>query len=131
MSLNNHGLPSRVPVIAEMGRMLADSQVPEADKQLALELLVQDHADLDEVEVQSALWAIGQMGTSAAACDALLACAPAWLAHADAAPLFLDAYSAVGGSPLRPVAAAAFAQLQVWAGTDAELAARLQRTARP
>ena len=50
MSLNHHGLPSRVPVLAEMGRMFADPQLPLPEKQAALDLLVQDHADLDEVE---------------------------------------------------------------------------------
>ena len=125
MSLNHHGLPSRVPVLAEMGRMFADPQLPLPEKQAALDLLVQDHADLDEVESQAALWAIAQLGRSEAACAALLACADTWLHSAELASSFLDGYSQVCGNSIVPAAAPAFAQLQQLAQYDAELAARL------
>ena len=97
MSVNNHGLPSRVPAIAEIGRLLGDPAVDDADKCAALQLLVQDHADLDEVEAQSALWAIAQMGNHEQAQQALLACAPQWLHMHDAALPFMDCYQALFG----------------------------------
>ena len=127
MSLNHHGLPSRVPVRAEMGRMFADPQLPLPEKQAALDLLVQDHADLDEVEVHAALWAIGQFGSSDSACAGLLACSGAWLSSVDTAQLWLDTYQTVYGTGMAPGASAAFAQLQLLAQTDADLAARLRR----
>ena len=77
MSTNNHGLPSRVPVIAEMGRLFADPQVPGTDKREALEVLLQDHGDLDDVEAQAALWAINQLSDPALAREAWLGCATA------------------------------------------------------
>ena len=126
MSLNHHGLPSRVPVLAEMGRMFADPQLPLPEKQAALDLLVQDHADLDEVEVHAALWAIGQFGSSDSACAGLLACSGAWLSSVDTAQLWLDTYQTVYGTGMAPGASAAFAQLQLLAQTDADLAARLR-----
>ena len=61
MSINSHGMPSRVRAIAEIGRLLGDPRVAEADKRAALDVLVQDHADLDEVEAMSALWALAQV----------------------------------------------------------------------
>ena len=127
MSLNHHGLPSRVPVLAEMGRMFADPQLPLPEKQAALDLLVQDHADLDEVEVHAALWAIGQFGSSDSACAGLLDCSGAWLSSVDTAQLWLDTYQTVYGTGMAPGASAAFAQLQLLAQTDADLAARLRR----
>ena len=126
MSLNHHGLPSRVPVLAEMGRMFADPQLPLPEKQAALDLLVQDHADLDEVETHAALWAISQWGRHDTARAALLACADAWLTSADTAQLFLDGYSLVAGTQITPDASAAFAQLQLLAVHDTDLAARLR-----
>ncbi len=126
MSLNHHGLPSRVPVIAELGRVFGDPHTPEADKLPALELLVQDHADLDEVEAHSALWAISQLSRCDAARDALLSCADIWLTHADTAPLWLDCYSVVCGMRIVPGAAHIFARLHRLAQRDTELAARLQ-----
>ena len=131
MSLNNHGLPSRVPIIAELGRLFADPAVPDADKQQALDLLVQDHVDLDDVEAQSALWAISQLGRSEMGCHALLDCAPAWLALADTAQPFLDAYLQTCGSQVTVAAKTAFAQLHTLARHDAELAARLPDFAGP
>lgn len=92
MSTNNHGLPSRVPVIAEMGRLFADPQLPTADKRDALTLLLQDHGDLDEVEAQAALWAINQLDDPELARDAWLGCATAWLLHDDLRADLLDAY---------------------------------------
>ena len=127
MSVNNHGLPSRVPAIAEIGRLLGDPAVDDADKCAALQLLVQDHADLDEVEVHAALWAIGQFGSSDSACAGLLACSGAWLSSVDPAQLWLDTYQTVYGTGMAPGASAAFAQLQLLAQTDADLAARLRR----
>lgn len=127
MSLNHHGLPSRVPVLAEMGRMFADPLLPLPEKQAALDLLVQDHADLDEVEVHAALWAISQFGSSDSACTGLLACSVTWLTNADTAQLWLDTYQTVYGMDVAPSAGAAFAQLQVLAQADADLAARLHR----
>ena len=126
MSHNQHGLPSRVPVIAEMGRMLADPAVPDTDKQLAIAVLVQDHADLDEVETHAALWAISQWGHHDTARAALLACANAWLTSADTAQLFLDGYCVVAGTQITPDASAAFAQLQILAMHDTDLATRLR-----
>ena len=131
MSHNQHGLPSRVPVIAEMGRMLADLAVPDADKQLAIAVLVQDHADLDDVEAQSALWAISQLGRCEMACHALLDCAPAWLALADTAQPFLDAYEQACGPQVSVAAKPAFARLHTLAAHDSELAARLQDFGKP
>lgn len=125
MSLNQHGLPTRVPAIAAIGQMLADRQLPAAERQQALDLLVQDHADLDEVESQAALWAMAQMGREEAACTALLACADTWLQNAEMAQPFLDGYAQVCGNRIVPAAAPAFAQLQQLAQHDAELAARL------
>lgn len=92
MSLNNHGLPSRVPVIAELGRMFADPAVPEATQREGLDLLLQDHADLDEVEAQAALWAMGQISQAALGRDAWLGCASAWLLQADLRPALLALY---------------------------------------
>ena len=63
------------PATGEVIASTADASVDEPHKLRALELLVQDHADLDEVEAQSALWAITQMGPHEAARQALLACA--------------------------------------------------------
>ncbi|ARU03358.1 hypothetical protein CCO03_00435 [Comamonas serinivorans] len=54
-------MPSRVRAIAEIGRLLGDPTAAEADQRAALELLVQDHADLDAVEAWSALWALAQL----------------------------------------------------------------------
>ena len=128
MSVNNHGLPSRVPAIAEIGRLLGDPAVADADKYAALQLLVQDHADLDEVEVQSALWAIAQMeGHEQAekAREALLTCAPQWLHMHDAALPFMDCYQALFGLQKADEASAVFAQLEIQALQDAELAERL------
>lgn len=125
MSLNQHGLPTRVPAIAAIGQLLADRQLPAAERQQALDLLVQDHFDLDEVEGQAALWAIAQMGRDAAAGAALLACADTWLQSAEMATSFLDCYAQVCGSRIVPGAEPAFAQLQHLAQHDSELAARL------
>ena len=128
MSVNNHGLPSRVPAIAEIGRLLGDPVVADADKYAALQLLVQDHADLDEVEAQSALWAIAQMkGHEQAeqAREALLTCAPQWLQMRDAALPFMDCYQALFGLQKTDEARAVFAQLEILALQDAELAERL------
>ncbi|MGE8495113.1 hypothetical protein [Comamonas sp.] len=125
MSLNQYGMPSRVPAIAEIGRLLAEQQLSAAEQQRALDLLVQDHADLDEVESQAALWAIAQLGRSEAACAALLACADTWLHSAELASSFLDGYTQVCGHSIVPAAAPAFAQLQQLAQHDPELAARL------
>ena len=128
MSVNNHGLPSRVPAIAEIGRLLGDPAVADADKYAALQLLVQDHADLDEVEAQSALWAIAQMeGHEQAeqAREALLTCAPQWLQMRDAALPFMDCYQALFGLQKTDEARAVFAQLEILALQDAELAERL------
>ena len=93
MSMNQHGLPSRVPVIAQLGRLFADPQMPDTDKRAALELLLQDHADLDEVEAQAALWAMGQLAEPALAQEAWLACAQAWWQHADLRCDLLDAFA--------------------------------------
>ena len=98
MSTNNHGLPSRVPVIAEMGRLFANPQVPIAEKRDALELLLQDHGDLDEVEAPAALWAINQLSDPELAREAWLGCATAWLLHDDMRADLLDAYQAHFGS---------------------------------
>ena len=128
MSVNSHGLPSRVPAIAEIGRLLGDPAVADADKYAALQLLVQDHADLDEVEAQSALWAIAQMeGHEQAekAREALLTCAPQWLQMRDAALPFMDCYQALFGLQKTDEARAVFAQLEILALQDAELAERL------
>jgi hypothetical protein len=125
MSLNQHGLPTRVPAIAAIGQLLADQQLPAAEREQALDLLVQDHADLDEVESQAALWAIAQMGREEAAGTALLACADTWLQSAELAHAFLDAYAQVCGHSIMAAAVPAFAQLQQLAQHDAELAARL------
>lgn len=125
MPLNQHGLPTRVPAIAAIGQLLADKQLPAAERQQALDLLVQDHADLDEVEILAALWAIAQMGCDAAACAALLACADTWLQTPELATSFLDCYAQVAGHHILPTAAPAFAQLQQLAQHDADLAARL------
>ena len=128
MSVNNHGLPSRVPAIAEIGRLLGDPAVADADKYAALQLLVQDHADLDEVEAQSALWAIAQMeGHEQAeqAREALLTCAPQWLQMRDAALPFMDCYQALFGLQKADEASAVFAQLEMLSLQDAELAERL------
>ena len=125
MSLNQYGMPSRVPAIAEIGRLLAGQQLSAAEQQRALDLLVQDHADLDEVESQAALWAIAQLGRSEAACAALLACADIWLNSAELAASFLDGYTQVCGNTIAPAAAPAFAQLQQLAQHDPDLAARL------
>ena len=129
MSTNAHGMPSRVRAIAELGRLLADASVDEAHKLRALELLVQDHADLDEVEAGAMLWAIAQMGTHDAARQALLACAPQLMHSSDGAQQFLDAYLILMGPERRPEASAAFARLHQLALRDAELAARLARFA--
>ena len=102
MSTNNHGLPSRVPVIAEMGRLFADAQVPMAEKRDALELLLQDHGDLDEVEAPAALWAINQLGDTALAQEAWLGCATAWLLHDDMRADLLDAYQQHFGNSAPP-----------------------------
>ena len=125
MSVNSHGLPSRVPAIAEIGRLLGDPAVADADKYAALQLLVQDHADLDEVEAQSALWAIAQMGNHEQARQALLACAPQWLHMRDAALPFMDCYQALFGLQKTDAASAVLAQLEMQALQDAELAERL------
>ena len=128
MSVNNHGLPSRVPAIAEIGRLLGDPVVADADKYAALQLLVQDHADLDEVEAQSALWAIAQMECheqAEQAREALLTCAPQWLQMRDAALPFMDCYQALFGLQKTDEARAVFAQLEILALQDAELAERL------
>ena len=128
MSVNNHGLPSRVPAIAEIGRLLGDPAVADADKYAALQLLVQDHADLDEVEAQSALWAIAQMeGHEQAekAREALLTCAPQWLQMRDAALPFMDCYQALFGLQKTDAASAVLVQLEMLALQDAELAERL------
>ncbi|MEG0936881.1 MAG: hypothetical protein RSE32_00635 [Comamonas sp.] len=128
MSVNNHGLPSRVPAIAEIGRLLGDPAVADADKYAALQLLVQDHADLDEVEAQSALWAIAQMGgheQAEQAREALLICAPQWLQMRDAALPFMDCYQALFGLQKADEASAVFAQLEILALQDAELSERL------
>ena len=93
MSTNAHGMPSRVRAIAELGRLLADASVDEPHKLRALELLVQDHADLDEVEAQAALWAMGQLAEPALAQEAWLACAQAWWQHADLRCDLLDAFA--------------------------------------
>ena len=131
MSLNHHGLPSRVPVIAELGRLFAHPAVPDADKQQALDLLEHDHADLDDVEAQSALWAISQLGRSKMACHTLLACAQGWLALADAAQPFLDAYQQTHGPQVTLAAKNASSRLHALARHDAELAVRLQNFAAP
>ena len=125
MSLNNHGLPSRVPAIAEIGRLLGDPAATEADKCAALQLLVQDHADLDEVEALSALWAIGQMGVHEQARQALLACAAQLMQTGEAAQQFMDCYQTLFGPRQVAAASAAFTQLENLALHDAELAARL------
>lgn len=129
MSLNNHGLPSRVPAIAEIGRLLGDHAVADADKCAALQLLVQDHADLDEVEAQSALWAIAQMGSQGSdhekARQALLTCAPQWLQMNDTALPFMDCYQALFGLRRVDEASAVFAQLERLALKDSELAEQL------
>ena len=128
MSVNNHGLPSRVPAIAEIGRLLGDPAVADADKYAALQLLVQDHADLDEVEAQSALWAIAQMECheqAEQAREALLTCAPQWLQMRDAALPFMDCYQALFGLQKADEASAVFAQLEMLSLQDAELAERL------
>lgn len=126
MSVNNHGLPSRVPAIAEIGRLLGDPAVADADKYAALQLLVQDHADLDEVEAQSALWAIAQLGAGhEQAREVLLICAPQWLQMGDAALPFMDCYQALFGLQKTDEASAVFAQLEILALQDAELAERL------
>jgi hypothetical protein len=138
MSTNAHGMPSRVRAIAELGRLLADASVDEAHKLNALELLVQDHADLDAVEAASALWAITQMGPHPAACQALLACAPQLMHDSDGAHQFLDACLVWMGAGPRsdlpnlqnlPEASAALARLHALATRDAERAARLARLA--
>ena len=128
MSVNNHGLPSRVPAIAEIGRLLGDPVVADADKYAALQLLVQDHADLDEVEAQSALWAIAQMECheqAEQAREALLTCAPQWLQMRDAALPFMDCYQALFDLQKTDEASAVFAQLEMQALQDSELAERL------
>ncbi|MEG2974798.1 MAG: hypothetical protein RR882_01805 [Comamonas sp.] len=129
MSVNNHGLPSRVPAIAEIGRLLGDPAVADADKYAALQLLVQDHADLDEVEAQSALWAIAQLGAgheqAEKAREALLTCAPQLLQMRDAALPFMDCYQALFGLQKADEASAVFAQLEMQALQDSELAERL------
>ena len=102
MSTNNHGLPSRVPVIAEMGRLFADPQVPGTDKREALEVLLQDHGDLDDVEAQAALWAINQLSELALAREAWLGCATAWLLHDDLRADLLDSYQQHFGSGTPP-----------------------------
>lgn len=137
MSLNTHGLPSRVRAIAEIGRLLGDADVPADDKRAMLDLLVQDHADLDEVEALSALWAIGQAGDDVRgeALEALLSCAPRLMQGSDAAQLFLDLHQRWVG-PLRrqmpsgdpgmaAATARAFACIERLALFDAELATRL------
>ena len=126
MSTNTHGMPSRVRAIAELGRLLADASVDEPHKLRALELLVQDHADLDEVEAQSALWAITQMGPHEAARQALLACAPQLMHSSEGALQFLDAYAVLIGPRATPDAQLAFGRALALARQDAELAARLQ-----
>jgi hypothetical protein len=137
MSFNTHGLPSRVRAIAEIGRLLGDVHVAPGDKRAMLDLLVQDHVDLDEVEALSALWAIGQAGDDVRgdALEALLACAPRLMQGSDAALLFLDLHERWAGPLCRRtpsgdpgVAAAtarAFACIERLALFDAELAARL------
>ena len=130
MSVNSHGLPSRVPAIAEIGRLLGDPAVADADKYAALHLLAQDHADLDEVEAQSALWAIAQMeGHEQAeqAREALLICAPQWLQMRDAALPFMDCYQALFGLQKADEASAVFAQLEMLSLQDSELAERLEQ----
>lgn len=102
MSLNNHGLPSRVPLIAELGRLFANPQVPSADKHEALDVLLQDHADLDEVEASAALWAISQFSDPALAREAWLGCATAWLLHADLRPALIDVYTLHFGHSTAP-----------------------------
>lgn len=139
MSLNTHGLPSRVRAIAEIGRLLGDAGVAADDKRAMLGLLVQDHTDLDEVEALSALWAIGQAGDAGDsglqenALDALLTCAPHLLQNSDAAQLFLDMHQRWAG-PLRRMpagsgmavaSARALACVERLALFDAELASRL------
>ena len=126
MSTNAHGMPSRVRAIAELGRLLADASVDEPHKLRALELLVQDHADLDEVEAQSALWAIAQMGPHEAARQALLDCAPQLMHSSEGALQFLDAYAALIGPRATPEAQLAFGRALALASQDAELAARLR-----
>ena len=126
MSTNAHGMPSRVRAIAELGRLLADASVDEPHKLRALELLVQDHADLDEVEALSALWAITQMGPHEAAQQALLSCAPQLMHSSEGALQFLDAYSVLIGPRATPQAQLAFGRALALASKDAELAARLQ-----
>lgn len=130
MSVNHHGLPSRVPAIAEIGRLLGDPAVADADKCAALQLLVQDHADLDEVEAQSALWAIAQMGMQSGAGheqaqQALLSCAPQWLSMDDVALSVMDCYQALFGLRGVDEARFVFAQLEILALRDDELAERL------
>lgn len=129
MSLNHHGLPTRVPVIAEIGRLLGDPQVPDADKRTALDVLLHDHADLDEVETQSALWAIGQLGPQPIAVEALLHCAPQWLHSSETALCLLDCYQSTVGQQVIPQAVAVFAQLALLGAQDRELAQRLAQFA--
>ena len=125
MSINTHGMPSRVRAIAEIGRLLADAEVAEQDKRNALDLLAQDHADLDEVEANAALWALAQMGPHDAARQALLACAPQLLHSSENAQQFLNAYAAIVGPRQVPQAHAAFSRVAALALHDCELAARL------
>ena len=129
MSTNAHGMPSRVRAIAELGRLLADASVDEPHKLRALELLVQDHADLDEVEAGALLWALMQPAPGDvrdAARDALLVCAPQLLHSSDPAWQVLDTYAALVGADVIEQAQPAFARALVFAGQDAALAARLQ-----
>ena len=132
MNPNAHGMPSRVRAIAEIGRLLGDAGVAPADKHAALDLLVQDHADLDEVEALAALWAIGQADDSVrdVAREALLACAPQLMQGSDAAQLFLDLHLRWIGPRLAPAdssadAARAWVCIERLALHDAELALRL------
>lgn len=103
-----------------------------------LDLLVQDHADLDEVEALAALWAIAQADDAHLrdhACEALLACAAQLMHGSDGAQLFLDLHlrwigprassSQATWPALAPAAAHAFARVERLALHDAELAARL------
>ena len=136
MSLNSHGLPSRVPAIAEIGRLLGDPDAADEDKCAALQLLVQDHADLDEVEAQAALWAMAQIQAPAAehesaqqstqqAQQALLTCAPQWLKAGDTALLCLDCYQTLFGPRREEEAGVLLALLEIKALKDSELAQRL------
>lgn len=125
MSINSHGMPSRVRAIAEIGRLLGDHSARQSDQQSALNLLLQDHADLDEVEANAALWALGEMPPSSAALEALLSCAPQLMHGSDGALQFLTIYKRWQGAVIVPEAHAAFQRIERLALHDAELAAHL------